>query len=290
MTSAITTALSENLAAMAFFLSLAFFISWAAFAAGYYKLPFKNFIGPLLSLQDVLSCFFIFITLYFLGLPLVLSIFCKILPENWQTNCGLISHVAIFGITALFLFLYCFTQNRLIMKRVWRDHLFPGSLPFKEETKIGIVFWVIAMPVVTSITYLVEIAVSLITNPTNKEQVAVKFLKDSLTSGPTSAIALFSIIVVAPIFEEFLFRGILLSYLRTKLGALHAIFFSSLVFSLFHYSPTQSIENFALLATLFSFGCYLGFVYEKTRSLYPSILLHVTFNSISVIRIIFTHV
>jgi hypothetical protein len=195
-----------------------------------------------------------------------------------------------FVFAALLFFIYGFFANKINMKKVWKDRSFPGSKSILRDLETGLIFWFLAIPVVTSVTYFAELLTSLIATPTNKEQVAVRFLKESLGNPLTSSVAFFSIIIAAPLFEEFLFRGILLSYLRTKLGVYSSIFLSALIFSLFHFSPSQSIENISLLLTLFVFGSYLGFVYLKTRSLYASILLHVTFNSISVIRIIFTHV
>ena len=63
MIGVISTIMSENLAGMSFFLALAFIITWVAFAKGYYDLPYKNFKGPQINLQDVFCCFFIFIGL-----------------------------------------------------------------------------------------------------------------------------------------------------------------------------------------------------------------------------------
>ncbi len=272
----ISTVMSDNLAGMALFLALAFIFTWVAFAKGYYTLPYKDHKGPQISLQDVLCCFFIFIAVYFLVLPLV------------QTM--ILAHILTFLLTLCLFILYGYLSDRKTMLNVWKDRSFPGTLSFMGDGETGLITWVIAMPVVGSITYLAEILTSLFFTPTDKEQVAVRFLKQSLSDPATSVVALFSILIVAPFFEEFLFRGLLFSYIRTKLGPIIAIFLSSLIFSLFHFSPSQSIENIALLLTLFGFGSYLGFVYEKTRSLFAPILLHVTFNSISVIRIIFTHV
>lgn len=268
--------MTDSLAGMSFFLALSFIISWVAYAKGYYNLPYKNFKGPLISLQDVLIYFFIFIGVYFLLLPL----FPKLI----------LGHILAFSLTALIFFLYSYCSDPKTMLAVWKDRNFPGALSLKADGEMGLIFWVIAMPVVATITYLAEILTSLFVTPTGKEQVAVRFLKESLSNPSTSIVAFFSILIVAPLFEEFLFRGILFSYLRTKFRAYTAIFLSSFIFSLFHFSPSQSIENIPLLLTLFAFGSYLGFAYEKTRSLFTSILLHVTFNSISVIRIIFTHV
>ena len=277
--------LSDNLAGMAFFLMLAFIFSWIGHAKGYYSLPYAQFQGPLIALQDVISSFLIFILVYFLVFPVLISTLTPHTPIFI-----LINHLATFLLTALFLYLYSCLRDKSNMLRIWKDYSFPGSKPIYADIGIGVISWVLAMPVVTSITYIVEILVSLLLTPTYQEQIAVKFLKNSLQDPITLFIACFSILIMAPFFEELLFRGFLLSYLRRKMHPLTAIVISSLIFALFHYSPSQSTENIVLITTLFTFGCYLGFIYEKTRSLFSSIVLHVTFNSVSVIRIIFTDV
>lgn len=291
MISFISNLLSDNLAGLAFFLSCAFIVTSLAYINKYYNLPYKSFQGPNISLQNVLTTFFIFITFYFLALPLLLGSIYRLIPEEARKTYVLVGHIATFSLTGIFLFLYCYKEKRIDMQKIWKDKTFPNNLSLKEDLEIGFISWVIAMPVVASITTLTEILVSLfLVSPHKNEQIAVKYLKNSLSDPGSTAVAFFSILVVAPLLEEFLFRGVLQSYFRKKVGPIFAIFISSLIFSLFHFSFTQGIENIPLLVTLFSFGCYLGFAYEKTRSLFSSIFLHVTFNSISVIRIIFTHV
>ncbi len=266
----------DSLGQFAFFLSTAFVMTWIAYIKKYYSLPFKNFQGPSITLTDVFSLFFIFIASYFLLAPIF--------------HGSIFAQVAAFFVTATLCFIYSLICNPKQILRALKDKNFPGTAPFKKDAEIGLFSFIVALPVVSAITSLTEILTSLFTSPTNKEQVAVKFLKESLAHPSTAIVALFSILIVAPLLEEFLFRGILFSYLRTKIGPYYAIFTSSLIFTLFHFSPSQSIENFPLLLTLFALGSYLAFAYEKTRSLSTSILLHVTFNSISVIRIIFIHV
>jgi membrane protease YdiL (CAAX protease family) len=66
-----------------------------------------------------------------------------------------------------------------------------------------------------------------------------------------------------------------------------AIIFSALCFSLFHLAPSQGIGNISLVASLFLFALFLGFIYERQASLFASIGLHMTFNAVSTVRILF---
>lgn len=82
-------------------------------------------------------------------------------------------------------------------------------------------------------------------------------------------------LVIAPILEELLFRGILLEYLSRTNGVMMAVVLSSFFFSLHHLTLSQ-------LLPAFLGGIYLGVLYLKTYSLSSTILAHVCFNMIPV--------
>ncbi len=78
---------------------------------------------------------------------------------------------------------------------------------------------------------------------------------------------------VAPVVEEIIFRGVLYGWLRRFLGPAVAIVLSALVFGAVHGIPQ-------LVPALAVQGAVLALVYERTRSLWPSIVLHGVFNAV----------
>ena len=72
--------------------------------------------------------------------------------------------------------------------------------------------------------------------------------------------------------EEILFRGIILEGLLHRYKPNAAIVFSSLLFSLAHFNPWQG------LVTFFA-GLFLGWIYTRTRSLVPCMLIHFVNNA-----------
>ncbi len=84
--------------------------------------------------------------------------------------------------------------------------------------------------------------------------------------------------VVAPIAEEVFFRGFIYSALRKSIGITKGIIISALIFALFH---AQSW----LLIPVTIIGVVLAYLYEKTGSLGPPIILHALNNLISVVLI-----
>lgn len=94
----------------------------------------------------------------------------------------------------------------------------------------------------------------------------------------TLAALLFSAIIVAPVMEEFAFRGFIYNVLRQRAGIIAAAISSSLLFSAVHTSLVQA-------PVLFIFGCAQCYLYEKSRSIIYPILLHAAFNSASTLLI-----
>ncbi len=78
--------------------------------------------------------------------------------------------------------------------------------------------------------------------------------------------------VIAPIFEEMLFRGFLFTSLRSRWPVWVAALVSSLVFAAMHFYSWPG------LATIVIFGLVMCWLYQQTRSLWPGILFHAMMN------------
>jgi membrane protease YdiL (CAAX protease family) len=84
------------------------------------------------------------------------------------------------------------------------------------------------------------------------------------------------VIGVAPVAEEFFFRGFLFQALRRSWGVWIAAPASGLIFGAVHFAPDKLVP----LAIL---GTALAFVFHRTRSLWPCILLHALNNTVAFI-------
>lgn len=80
-------------------------------------------------------------------------------------------------------------------------------------------------------------------------------------------------ILIAPVFEEILFRGLFYQALKKRLGYLRAVIISSGLFSLMHFNPSQFLPVLGL-------GMLLCFIFEYTGSLVPAIVLHIVNNGL----------
>ncbi|HEX2087437.1 MAG TPA: CPBP family intramembrane glutamic endopeptidase [Solirubrobacteraceae bacterium] len=86
-----------------------------------------------------------------------------------------------------------------------------------------------------------------------------------------------TVCVVAPLGEEFLFRGFLYPSLRNGLGIAWAAVVTGVIFGLLH-GLSSAPENLLPLAAL---GAALCLIYQATGSLYPCIALHAINNAIA---------
>ena len=86
------------------------------------------------------------------------------------------------------------------------------------------------------------------------------------------------VIVVAPVAEEFFFRGFFYGALRSRFGVLAAAAMNGLVFGSIHYTGPDTLELLPVLAVL---GFMFCLVYERTGTLYTVIGLHALNNSVA---------
>ncbi len=83
-----------------------------------------------------------------------------------------------------------------------------------------------------------------------------------------------SSILLAPVAEEMLFRGLVQKASVDAYGPAKGILLAAAVFGLVHWMPMSVINAFVL-------GIILGYVYYKTASIVPVVLLHLANNALA---------
>lgn len=81
-----------------------------------------------------------------------------------------------------------------------------------------------------------------------------------------------ALIVLAPIFEELLFRGTIYRN-NEPIGQLPAAIITGITFGMWHLAPTQAIGAAVL-------GIFLCLIFAGTRSIFPAMIIHSIFNLI----------
>ena len=80
--------------------------------------------------------------------------------------------------------------------------------------------------------------------------------------------------ILAPICEELLCRGNMMRGILVQKGVVKAILWSAFIFALIHFNPWQAIPAFIL-------GCFFGWIYYKTHSIWACIFMHFVNNATS---------
>ena len=99
---------------------------------------------------------------------------------------------------------------------------------------------------------------------------------EAILSGLPFWATLLSVSVFAPVFEEWLCRGLILRGLLKKTSPAVAILISALVFALIHGNIWQGVSAFCL-------GALFGYVYYRTGSLKLTMIMHCANNTLAAI-------
>ena len=150
----------------------------------------------------------------------------------------------------------------LVWKYVKRDQL---SLSFPNAGKVMLASIILIVGMGCWTNYLTELTGL----PDTMEEIFTKAMYNPL--------GVISIVVMAPIVEELLFRGGMQGHLLRKWkNPAWAILVSALIFGIVHGNPVQMF--FASIL-----GLVLGWVYYRTGSLLPCMLMHFINNGTSVL-------
>lgn len=104
----------------------------------------------------------------------------------------------------------------------------------------------------------------------------IRTVFDLSLSLPPKSILLFT--VFYSMFEEVCFRGVFLTTLLHKYSQFHAILYSALAFGVFHifavFAGRELVTTIAQVVWAFIFGIFYGYIFVKTGSLWPSMIIH----------------
>lgn len=117
-----------------------------------------------------------------------------------------------------------------------------------------------------SLIFLIDILMSLLNVP--------DFLETSFDVIESGWIGILAVAIIGPVLEEMLFRGAITKELLKQYEPLKAILISGLIFGIFHLNPAQIFPAMLI-------GFVLAWLYWRTGSLVPGILIHIVNNSLS---------
>lgn len=135
--------------------------------------------------------------------------------------------------------------------------------------KVPLRIFAISLAILIAGLFVTDPLNMLIPMPDSVRDSFMKFLQPNIFSFLTSVIA-------APILEEILFRGIILEGFLRNYSPRKAVIWSSVIFGIAHLNPWQAVGAILI-------GILIGWIYMKTNSLIPGMILHFANNLIAFI-------
>jgi len=97
---------------------------------------------------------------------------------------------------------------------------------------------------------------------------------ESVASNLDLLVGFITLVVITPVVEETLFRGFIFQGLKKSFGLVPAAIASAALFALAHGQLNVALDTFIL-------GLFLAYLFDKSNSIWPSIILHATKNAIA---------
>jgi len=162
-----------------------------------------------------------------------------------------------------------------------------GVIPRKpmRDLRWGLIGLLAALPLVMGSIMLIQLVNLWLGNeaPVIGHEMLNMLIESDSTLG--SALIILSAVLVAPVLEEVIFRGLMQSVLVEWFGQSMrwgVVLVAGMVFALVHVSAVPAGAEVQVISGLFIFGIVLGWLYERTGSLWPSIIVHIGFNALNV--------
>ena len=173
----------------------------------------------------------------------------------------IVSYFIIPEISLLLIVLYFFVLNQ--EKKIYY---------LKEKIKDFVSILLFFIPII----YIISLTTKALL-PDYQEQRIVNEIKQS---GVISMRLITSILITAPIIEEIIFRSILYRYLKKYTTMLCSSIIVAVSFSIIH-------QNILASTVLFTLSIFLTIVYEKFGNILFPIAVHILFNSIMLILMLY---
>ena len=178
----------------------------------------------------------------------------------------------IIGLFAPLLFLLYGNISILLLVLYYAFNFQNKSYLSKRSLKKTLMAFIAIIPIIFTLSFLSK----LILNEYSEQEMVIELKKDIYKNFFTN---FFVILIIAPIFEEVVFRGLFYKALKNFAPFIQASLISSIVFALIH----KNILSFTILFTL---SLFLTWIYERTNSILYPILAHSLFNLTTIIFIL----
>ncbi len=169
---------------------------------------------------------------------------------------------------------YSLTFALIILFGWWQKSRFLQKKYAFPFARAPLFIYPLALILTLCVLFIIDPLLNLIPMPDFLYKMFVQMFADK--SWPTFVL----MSIAAPIFEEMIFRGIILDGFLKIYSPKKAIIWSSVIFGIAHFNPWQFIGALII-------GAFIGWLYWKTHSLLPGIFVHFVANTTSFVTSLF---
>lgn len=184
----------------------------------------------------------------------------------------------------LFVFILVFITTIILAKPIFEESSYNGV----DNRRDNFLYAAKSLSIMYFWMFVLNIIINLITQQaTSDNQVNILNMSNSYPM-----VTFIMAVVLAPLVEEVVFRGVIFRKLRDH-GYILAIIISSLMFGLAHVYSSLLSGNYLDLLYIFTYsmlGYFLALNYERSGNIYISIGLHTAINFISMLLVMLARV
>ena len=191
-------------------------------------------------------------------------------------------------ILGIYLNLICSLLSFVLVVWLLKDFLIDNIKRFKEHFTDNFVYSItIGIVMIYGISIVANMIINFVLGGGSNDSANQLLFEDYLNNG--ALLMAFQSVVLAPILEELLFRGLVFRSLRDKSKWL-AIFASSFLFGFLHIYSALFAGDLSQLIYLLSYGGMgfaFSYAYEKRKTICVPILMHMINNLVAIVLLVF---
>ena len=230
------------------------------------------------NLKDAIKVFLAYVILMFVGMPVIARLIHTIVGSS-ILGASVQRSVVLF--VTLFINLTICLYVFYIVRLEYRQSITTLGLSIvnlSDNIKQGIKRYLITLPFIVLAGFIINL-ISSYYGIAPEMQDVIRWLLEEKSIFVIVSLVFFGIII-APVMEEIIFRGFIQSALKNSFGRQYAIIISASLFAAVH------MDIFAFLQ-IFILGILLGNLYERTRTLTASIVVHILHNSLTMVFLLY---
>jgi membrane protease YdiL (CAAX protease family) len=190
-----------------------------------------------------------------------------LIPVSLRDRIGLTAETARYFPTVLTAY--------VVMLLAWRRGMRPSALGFRKPRswRPALYAWAAAVlvgPLYAGVLWALDSDLGVLVA---MQSLYATVSPEALSRAPV-LLWIASIVVLAPVVEEVIFRGVLFNGLRVRWPLLPALLITSLIFASFHFDEAR-------LLPLVLVGALFAYAYERTGSLWGAIVPHAGLNAVA---------